>query len=104
MVTKDEGAKRKVGMADVLRDPEKTFLTQLEEQKEFVLERKTLSQLIKSPVALKAPMMQLSAGQSYDAARGLVDMYRQRRNSNRFFIRLQRHLPGLCPIDTGFPL
>src|SRR5260370_39698269 len=83
MTTKDEGTK-KLTLADVLRNPEKTFLTQISEQKEVVIERqpliseagltKLVSQL-RAGVTLKAPLMQLSARKPYDAALGLVDMY-----------------------------
>ncbi|MCU1260905.1 MAG: hypothetical protein JWO80_3790 [Bryobacterales bacterium] len=85
MSTKYEDTSKKLLLSDALRHPEETFLTQLKEQKETVIQRqpliseaglaKLVSQLTKGPVALKPPVMQLSARQPYDSVNGLVDMY-----------------------------
>jgi hypothetical protein len=84
MTTKREPAIKAV-LSDVLRNPEATFLRHLEEQREVLVQRppliseaglaKLVSQLTDGPVALKTPVLQLSARQPYNAALGFVEMY-----------------------------
>jgi hypothetical protein len=85
MTTKSDGSPKKLLLKDVLKDPKESFLTQIKEQKAFLVEQPPLlneaaltrlvSQLVARPVTLKTPLLQLSARKPYDAALGVVDMY-----------------------------
>jgi len=85
MSSKQEVPVKKVLLEDVLKHPEATFLMQIKQSKTLVIDRqpliseaglaKLVSQLTDGPVALKPPVMQLSAQHPYDSKHGFVEMY-----------------------------
>jgi len=85
-MSKREGEEQKVPLTDVIRHPERTLRTQIQTQQTVaslqvpLISEAGLAQLIgkltDGPVALKPPIMRLSARAPWDAAGNFLEMYR----------------------------